>query len=101
MHFEKRIFLFLLVIVLGIFYFQSKVFAENIDSIHVWSGNIGEIKKIGTVSVPEYCWKVIYIKQPNKFVAYLFKNDDSKPDGIDNNEVPLTKITKLTGFKFR
>lgn len=34
MHFEKRIFLFLLVIVLGIFYFQSKVFAENIDSTY-------------------------------------------------------------------
>ena len=79
----------------------TREFAKNIDSIHVWSGNIGEIKKIGTVSVPEYCWKVIYFKQPNKFVAYLFKNDNSKPDGIDNNEVPLTKITKLTGFKFR
>jgi endonuclease G len=78
----------------------TREFAKNIDSIHVWAGNIGVIKKIGNVSVPEYCWKVVYFKQPNKYVAYLFKNDGSKPDGIDNNEVKLEKITKLTGFKF-
>ena len=79
----------------------TREFAKNIDSIHVWSGNIGQIQKIGNVSVPEYCWKVVYFKQPNKYVAYLFKNDGSKPDGIDNNEVKLEKITELTGFKFR
>ena len=35
-----------------------------------------------------------------KYIAYLFKNDSSKPDGIENNKVPLSQITKLTGFKF-
>lgn len=79
----------------------TREFAKNIDSIHVWAGNIGEIKKIKGLSIPKYCWKVVHFKQPNKFVAYLFKNDGSKPDGIDNNEVKLEKITELTGFKFR
>ena len=32
------------------------------DSIHVWAGNVGEIKKIGSVSIPKYCWKVIQLK---------------------------------------
>jgi endonuclease G len=79
----------------------TREFAKNVDSIKVWAGNIGEIEKIGRVSVPEYCWKVLYFKQPNKYIAYLFKNDGSKPDGFDNNEVKLEKITELTGFKFR
>jgi endonuclease G len=71
------------------------------DSIHVWSGNVGEIKKIGRVSVPKYCWKVIHIKKENKWVAYLFENNTSNPDGFKNNEVALKDITSLTGFTFR
>lgn len=70
------------------------------DSIHVYSGNLGEIKKIKTVSVPEYCWKVLYIKKTKTTECYLFKNNKSKPDGISNNKVSLTEIRKLTGFKF-
>lgn len=71
------------------------------DSIHVWAGNVGEIKKIGNVSVPKYCWKVIHIKKENKWVAYLFENNTSDPDGFKNNEVALKDIMALTGFTFR
>jgi endonuclease G, mitochondrial len=71
------------------------------DSIHVWAGNVGEIKKIGSVSVPKYCWKVIHIKKENKWVAYLFENNTSAPDGFKNNEVTLKEIMALTGFTFR
>ena len=71
------------------------------DSIHVWVGNVGEIKKIGRVSVPKYCWKVIHIKKENKWIAYLFENNTSNPDGFKNNEVALKDITSLTGFTFR
>jgi endonuclease G len=71
------------------------------DSIHVWVGNVGEIKKIGRVSVPKYCWKVIHIKKENKWVAYLFENNTSAPDGFKNNEVTLKEIMTLTGFTFR
>lgn len=71
------------------------------DSIHVWAGNVGEIKKIGSVSVPKYCWKVIHIKKENKWIAYLFENNTSNPDGFKNNEVTLKDIMSLTGFTFR
>ena len=71
------------------------------DSIHVWAGNVGEIKKIGSVSVPKYCWKVIHIKKENKWVAYLFENNTSNPDGFKNNEVTIKDTTSLTGFTFR
>lgn len=70
------------------------------DSIKVWCGNVGEITKIGKVSVPKYCWKVFFIKKDNKMRAFLFENTRSKPDGFEDNEVPVEKITQLTGFKF-
>jgi len=75
--------------------------AKSKDSIHVWTGNVGEIKRIGNVAVPKYCWKVIHIKKENKWSAYLFENNTSKPDGIKNNEVKVEEITKLTGITFR
>lgn len=71
------------------------------DSLHVWAGNAGELKKIGGVSVPKYCWKVIHIKKENKWIAYLFENSPTKPDGIKNNETTIEEIKKLTGFTFR
>lgn len=79
---------------------KTRQMALEYDSIKVWTGNIGEIKKIGKVSVPEKCWKVIYIKKTNIFIGYIFENTKSKPDGIENNQVPISKIAELTGFTF-
>jgi endonuclease G len=70
------------------------------DSVHVWCGSVGEIRKIGIVSVPAQCWKVIYIVETKKWLAYLFNNNLSKPDGIENNKVEVSEIEKLTGLKF-
>lgn len=75
--------------------------AKNQDSIKVWTGSIGQAKKIGRVSVPTKCWKVIYIKKTNKYLAYIFNNDASKPDGIDNNKVELKEVEILTNLKFK
>lgn len=75
--------------------------AKKSDSIRVWCGNIGEIKKIGSVSVPKYCWKVIYIKKENIWKSFLFENNTSKPDGFQNNEVEISDIEKMTGLKFK
>lgn len=71
------------------------------DSVKVWCGSVGEIKKIGIVSVPKQCWKVVYVKSTKQWVAYLFNNDTSKADGIENNIVELTSIEVLTGYKFK
>ena len=71
------------------------------DSVHVFAGNIGEIKKIGKVSVPKQCWKVFYVVRNKEWFAFLFENDLSNPDGINNNKVLVSDIEKLTGFKFK
>jgi endonuclease G len=75
--------------------------ASREDSVHIWAGNVGEIKRIGKVAVPKQCWKVVYTKKTNEWLAFLFENDQSNPDGINNNKVDLSDIEKLTGLKFK
>jgi endonuclease G len=78
----------------------ERVLATEKDSIHVWCGNIGEIKKIGSVSVPKQCWKVMYIVETKTWMSFLFNNDKTTPDGYENNKVDIKIIEGLTGFKF-
>lgn len=78
----------------------TRKLATEQDSIKVWCGNVGEIKRIGRVAVPKQCWKVVYIKKSNTYYSYLFDNTTNKPDGIENNLVKIEVIEKLTGFKF-
>ena len=80
---------------------QTRTMSINYDSVHVWVGSVGEAKKIGVVSVPTQCWKVIYVVKTKQWLAYLFNNDTSHSDGIENNKVSLETIEKLTNFKFK
>jgi DNA/RNA endonuclease G (NUC1) len=77
-----------------------KLAVQN-DSIHVWCGNVGEVKKVGMISIPQYCWKVVYIAKTKQMNAYIFENNTSKPNGIEDNLVPVKEVEKLTGLKFR
>jgi endonuclease G len=79
----------------------TREIASKEDSVHIWAGNVGEIKRVGKVAVPKQCWKVVYVKKSNEWLAYLFENDLSNPDGINNNKVDLVDIEKLTGLKFK
>jgi len=79
----------------------TREWATKHDSVHVWAGNVGEIKRIGRVTVPKQCWKVVYIKHSNEWSYFLFDNDLSNPDGINNNKVLKEDIEKLTGLKFK
>jgi endonuclease G, mitochondrial len=79
----------------------TREWAAANDSVHIWAGNVGELKRIGKVAVPRQCWKVVYIKQTKEWFYFLFDNDLSNPDGINNNKVLREDIEKLTGFKFK
>ena len=82
---------------------MEREWAKKDDSVHVWCGNVGVAKVIGEdkVAVPVQCWKVIYFVKTKEWMAFLFDNDTSKPDGIHNNLVDVPTIEKLTGFKFK
>ena len=75
--------------------------ASEQDSTRIWCGNVGEIKRIGRVAVPKQCWKVVHIKKADEWFYFLFENDSSNPDGINNNKVLKEDIEKLTGLKFK
>jgi endonuclease G, mitochondrial len=79
----------------------TREIAAREDSVHIWAGNVGEIKRIGKVAVPRQCWKVVYSKKSNDWMAFIFENDQSNPDGINNNRVDLIDVEKLTGLKFK
>lgn len=79
----------------------TREWATKQDSVHVWAGNVGEIKRIGRVAVPKQCWKVVHVKHSNEWFYFLFENDLSDPDGINNNKVLKEDIEKLTGIKFK
>lgn len=79
----------------------TREWAVKEDSVHIWAGNVGEAKRIGKVAVPTKCWKVIYVVKSKEWFAYLFDNNTSKPDGINNNKVLVSDIEKLTGLKFK
>jgi len=80
---------------------NTRDLAKVQDSIKVWCGNIGVAKKIGKVSVPTKCWKIVYIKKTKEWKAYIFNNDMSKPNGLSDNLVKVEDIEKLTNFKFK
>jgi DNA/RNA endonuclease G (NUC1) len=79
----------------------TREWALSHDSIHIWAGNVGEAKRIGKVAVPTKCWKVVYVAKTKEWFAYLFDNNTSKPDGLNNNKVLVSDIEKLTGLKFQ
>jgi endonuclease G len=79
----------------------TREIAVREDSVHIWAGNVGELKKIGTTSVPIQCWKVVYIVKTKEWMAFIFNNDLSNPDGINNNKVDVSDVEKLSGFKFK
>lgn len=51
--------------------------AERFDSVKVLCGSLGCLKKIGKITVPQFCWKIIYIKKLNQYEAYIFNNDET------------------------
>ena len=80
---------------------QTRTWALEQDSIHVWAGAVGDKGKIGTVTVPTQCWKVIYIKKSKEWMAFLFDNNKEKPGSLHAVQVPVEDIQRLTLLKFK
>lgn len=80
---------------------RTRDLAQSQDSVKIWTGSVGETKKVQRLSIPEKCWKVVYIKKTGEWQAYIFNNDQSKANGIEDNKVTIQDIEKLTNFKFK
>lgn len=73
------------------------------DSVEVVTGPIlsDDLKKIKDVSVPEQFFKILYLykEDKKKIVAYLLENKKSSQE-LDDFIVPLSLVSKLSGFIF-
>jgi endonuclease G len=76
--------------------------AKTYDSVFVWCGSVAIGKKhIGKVAVPDYCWKVIYVKKQGTVEAYSFKNDKSQGKPLKAYQVSVDSVWHLSGFRFK
>ena len=76
----------------------TRKLADQYDSIHVWAGSVGTMKKMGAVSIPIQCWKVIYVPKTKTYEAYVFDNLPTKSKGINHWKKDLEFVKQLTGF---
>ena len=70
------------------------------DSVMVWMGSVGEIKKVGKLSIPAQCWKVIYIKKSGQYFAWIFPNEVPKNKEVKSYEVKVADVEKISNIKF-
>lgn len=73
------------------------------DSLLIWCGSVytsGNTIGKDKVAVPDYCWKIVYIKKSNETQAYSFKNDTSEAKPISGYEVSVDSVQHLSGLKF-
>jgi len=75
--------------------------AKIYDSVLVWCGSVSLTNNIiGRVSVPDYCWKIIYIKKLCITEAYSFRNDWSPSQSLESYKVSIDSVYHLSGFKY-
>jgi endonuclease G len=79
---------------------STRVVVASDDSLHIYVGAFGELKKVKRLSIPEYCWKVIYNKKRKQATAYLFKNDNTSVGNLNKFIIPLEELEKKLGVKF-
>lgn len=79
---------------------QVRNTAETSDSVKVWMGSVGEQKKVGKLSIPKQCWKVIYIKKTKQYHAWIFPNAIPTNKDVKLYEVKVVDVEKLSKFKF-
>ena len=70
------------------------------DSVHIWCGSTGNLMIVDGLTIPEKCWKVIYISKTKTFEYYIFNNTPDKPVGLDKCKATKEQVEKLTGLKF-
>ena len=79
---------------------QVRETAATQDSVKVWMGSVGEVKKVGKLSIPTHCWKVFYIKKTGQYLAYIFPNQIPSNKEVKSYEVKVADVEKISNLKF-
>lgn len=79
--------------------------AKKFKKIKVFAGTAGRnwvIGKDANITVPEWCWKVIYIPSTDEYLCYQFHNIEpyTPKDKLAMHKVDLNTIESLAGVHF-
>jgi endonuclease G len=80
---------------------QERAEAKQYDSVRVYIGSVGSISTIGSdnVTVPAYCWKVIYAN--GKYEAYLFPNNMTVGGSLQDYQTTVENIEQKSGVRLQ
>ncbi len=86
-------------------HYKEIVKAKKFKKIKVFAGTVGRNWVIGAynnVTVPEWCWKVIYIPSTDEYLCYQFHNIEpfNPKDNLANHKVDINTIESLAGVRF-
>jgi endonuclease G len=82
---------------------SCRTLALKYDSTLIWCGSVATSgKTIGPdkVAVPDYCWKVVYVKQKRITMAFVFPNTATLSGALSQYRVKLDSVKHLSGIKF-
>lgn len=77
--------------------------AKQNDSLLIWCGSVcisGNTIGKDKVGVPDYCWKIVYIKKTSETQAYSFRNDTTEAKPISDYRVSIDSVQHLSRLKF-
>lgn len=74
--------------------------ALQYDSVLVWCGSVAGKMKIGRVTVPSYCWKMLWVMRKDTLEYYSFSNDSSESRLLETYKVSEDSVERLTGMTF-
>jgi endonuclease G len=79
-----------------------RTLAEKYDSVLVWCGSIAgeESNRIGIITVPISCWKILYIKSLDSTESYIMPNGINIPGTFKNYQILLDSLENLIQIKF-
>ena len=81
----------------------TRELASQDDSVLVWCGSVAKSgRTIGPdeVAVPDYCWKILFIKHERDTLAYVFPNTPSVSGTLIEFRVGVDSVEHLSGMKF-
>ena len=80
----------------------TRELARRDDSVLVWCGSVAKSgRTIGPdqVAVPDYCWKIVYIKHKRDTLAYVFPNTAIVSGELAQFKVSVDSVEHLSKLK--
>ncbi len=82
---------------------SCRALALKYDSTLIWCGSVATSgRTIGPdkVAVPDYCWKIVYVKRKRTTMAFVFPNTKTLTGTLSRYHVTLDSVEHLSGLKF-